>query len=459
MGRNKIRFSQASKHQDFQGQASNWGNKRPRGIRKHLALLTSSTLALSLCLLLFTGEQAKADRTEIPLALEFSQVASELSEETIAASLPWIEVEVASGDNLSLIFKRAGLGARDVHRIITQSDKPKPLTRLRPGQTIAFQKDEDGKLIGLRYQIDKIRSIIYRRQGDFFKAEEVKKDFDVRYQVANGIIDSSLYLAGNKANLPDKLIMEMANIFGSVMDFVLDVRKGDQFTVIYEELYIDGEKLGTGDILAAEYVNRKNTHQALRFVAESGEADYFSPEGQSMRRAFLRAPLDFTRISSGFNRKRLHPITKKTRPHRGIDYAAPRGTPVYAAGDGFVKASGYSKANGNYVVLQHGQEYASKYLHLHKRAVRKGQKVKQRQIIGWVGSTGLATGPHLHYEFLIGGVHRNPATAVRRLPQARKLKGNELVLFNEQTKGLALQLRTYAAQRVNGSTAIDANAG
>ena len=407
-------------------------------------------------MMLFAGEPARADRTEIPLALEFSQVASELSAETLAATVPWTEVKVANGDNLSLIFKRAGLGAKDVHRIITQSDKPKPLTRLRPGQTIAFQIDEDSKLIGLKFHLDKIRHIEYRRVGDYFKAQEITKEVDVRYQVANGLIDSSLYLAANKANLPDKLIMEMANIFGSVMDFVLDVRQGDQFTVIYEELYIDGEKLGVGDILAAEYVNRKTTHRALRFEADNGDTDYFSPEGQSMRRAFLRAPLDFTRISSGFSKKRLHPITKKARPHRGIDYAAPRGTPVYASGDGVVLSSGYAKANGNYVILQHGPEYKTKYLHLHKRAVRKGQKVKQRQIIGWVGSTGLATGPHLHYEFLIGGIHRNPATAVRRLPQARKLAGEELARFKQDTAGLALQLRTYAAQRVEQ---VQPNAG
>ena len=179
-----------------------------------------------------------------------------------------------------------------------------------------------------------------------------------------------------------------------------------------------------------------------------------------MRKAFLRAPLDFTRISSGFNLKRLHPVFKTTKPHRGIDYAASRGTPVYAAGDGRVSQAGYSKANGNYIFIKHGSKYTTKYLHLHKRGVRKGQQVKQQQIIGWVGSTGYATGPHLHYEFLVNGVHRNPRTILKKLPKAKSITSNDKEAFLAQIDSLQMQLAAYnnhrnlakADQIIDGST-------
>ncbi|MGB1906647.1 MAG: M23 family metallopeptidase, partial [Spongiibacter sp.] len=195
------------------------------------------------------------------------------------------------------------------------------------------------------------------------------------------------------------------------------------------------------------YHNQGQSFQAYRYINDEGDVDYFSEAGESMRKAFLRAPLDFTRISSKFDPKRLHPVFKTVRPHRGVDYAAARGTPVYAAGDGRVLEAGYSKANGNYVFIKHGEAYVTKYLHLHKRAVSKGERVKQRETIGWVGSTGYATGPHLHYEFLMNGVHRNPATIIDKLPPPKRVSGKEMPRFQQQISGMQLQLRTYAAQR------------
>jgi murein DD-endopeptidase MepM/ murein hydrolase activator NlpD len=237
--------------------------------------------------------------------------------------------------------------------------------------------------------------------------------------------------------------MELANIFGGVIDFALDPRAGDTFSVLYEERYLDGEKIGEGSIVAAEYVNEGKSYSAYRFIDRDGDEGYFSADGVSMRKAFLRAPLDFTRVSSNFNLRRLHPVAKVIRPHRGVDYAASTGTPVYASGDGRVAASGYSRANGNYVFVSHANNITTRYLHLHKRTVKAGQRVKQGQLIGTVGSTGLATGPHLHYEFLVNGVHRNPRTVLDNLPRARSLASSEMNAFKQQIAPLQTQLASY----------------
>ena len=426
--------------------------------RRHLALAASTLIALGLSLLLLPGENAEAKRTAIPLNLELSPTrAASIPADSVAieeTEKPWIEVQVKSGDSLSTIFSRANLTPQDLHELLTTAPKAKALNKIRPGQKLAFQIDDSGELEAMSYQLDKLNSLVFERGVTGFGTTELAETPEIRQRVASATITSSLYKAAQDAGVNQSIIMELANIFGGVLDFVYDVRKDDYFIVIYEELYLHGENLGSGQILAAQYFNQGRSFEAYRYVNTRGEIDYFSESGESMRKAFLRAPLDFTRISSGFNPRRLHPVFKTVRPHRGIDYAAPRGTPVYAAGDGRVAAAGYSKANGNYVFIKHGEAYMTKYLHLHKRAVSKGERVRQRETIGWVGSTGYATGPHLHYEFLVNGVHRNPATIVTKLPPPTKVNSGEMPTFEAQISGMQLQLRTYAAQR--NYTNIDA---
>jgi len=251
--------------------------------------------------------------------------------------------------------------------------------------------------------------------------------------------------------------MELANLFGGVIDFVLDPREGDTLHVIYETLYLDDQYYSDGNIIAAAFTNKGETFTAYRYTDSEGRIGYFNERGESMRKAFLMAPLDFTRISSNFNPRRVHPVYKTTRPHRGTDYAAPRGTPVFAAGDGRVTEAGYSKANGNYVFIQHGEKYVTKYLHLDKRHVKANQRVSQSQIIGTVGSTGTATGNHLHYEFLVNGVHQNPRTIHKKLPKAKSLSPKELPRFlatvRTQQDGLA---KLIAAQQAESLAQIDA---
>lgn len=244
---------------------------------------------------------------------------------------------------------------------------------------------------------------------------------------AEGRIDSSLFLAAKSAGMSDNVTMQLANIFGWDIDFVLDIREGDRFFVLYEKIYRDGAYLRDGEILAATFVNQGERFQALRFTDEDGDSAYFAPDGRPMKKAFLRAPLNFSYISSNFNPKRFHPILRRVKAHNGIDYRAPTGTPVYAAGAGRVIKSAYDKYNGHHVFIQHPGSIVTKYLHFNKRTVKRGQSVKQGQVIGTVGSTGMSTAPHLHYEFLVNGVHRNPRTVP--LPKAEPLGGEALASF------------------------------
>ncbi len=419
----------------------------PHPPKKHVVMALSTFIAVVLLLLLLPGEKAEAKRTAIPLSLEITPSIVERFSitEPLAPRVHWDTVDVEPGDSLSHIFNRIGLHAADVHELVTTAKKAKVLSQLRPGQTLSFHI-ANNRLQALKVQEDRVSSLLFERTPDGFKTSEITRQPEVRVKLTSATISSSLYKAAEDANLPQRLIMELASIFGGVMDFVYDVRAGDHFIVLYEELYIDGEHYKSGDILAAEYVNRGRSYQAYRYTNTLGSTAYYSPDGESMQKAFLRAPLEFSRISSHFDPKRLHPVFKTVRPHRGIDYAAPRGTPVYAAGEGRVIDAGYTKANGNYVFIQHGPQYITKYLHLDRNAVRKGSRVDQRQVIGWVGSTGYATGPHLHYEFLVNGVHRNPRTIVDKLPKAKKITATEMAMYSQAIRGMHLQLSTYAVQ-------------
>lgn len=350
------------------------------------------------------------------------------------------KVVVKSGDNLSLLFKRAGLNDRMMMDLLKSSEDSKRLTSLYPGHQVEFAIDDAGELQQLKYVIDKLSSFQFTRTADGFAFEEHTRQPDIRVAQASAFITQSLYTAGIDARLDDRLIMELAEIFGWDIDFALDIRKGDHFKVVYEERFLDGEKIGNGSIIAAEFVNQGEAFHAVRYENVRGEIGFYTPEGNSMRKEFLRAPLDFRRISSNFNPRRLHPVLKTTRPHRGIDYAAATGTPVWSSGNGRVIAAGYSKANGNYVFIQHGNNIQTNYLHLHQRFVKKGDRVKQKQKIGTVGATGLATGPHLHYEFLMNGVHRNPRTIIAKLPKAKAITPTELSRFIMETRGLVAQL-------------------
>jgi murein DD-endopeptidase MepM/ murein hydrolase activator NlpD len=361
----------------------------------------------------------------------------------VSSALQWEEVTVQSGDNLSLIFPRVGLSARDVYNVAQVGDEIAPLLNLKPGQTLRFglsEQDDGITLEKLALKLSPIETFQLSKTEDGFDTETLTREVDSRQKQVAGSIESSLFGSGLKAGMSDKLIMELAHIFGWDIDFALDLRQGDSFKVIFEESYLDGEKIGDGNILAAEFTNRGKTFRAIRFTDAEGSSHYFAPNGDSMRKTFTRTPVHFSRISSRFNPNRKHPVLKTTRPHRGVDYAAPTGTPILATGDGKVSFAGTKGGYGRTVVLSHGGKYTTLYAHMSrfKKGLRAGQRVKQGQTIGYIGSSGLATGPHLHYEFRVNGVHRNPLTVA--LPKAEPLNKKYMAEFKQQSQPLLAQL-------------------
>ena len=362
----------------------------------------------------------------------------------------WIEQTVRPGDNLSLIFFRAGFNNRDVYEV-TKADGGRALRKIHPGETIAFLIESNRTLKAVNHVESQLKSTLFERTEKGFSAKTTVRELDIFDRSTTMRITSSLFLAGKKAGLSNRVIMDLARIFGGVIDFALDPRVGDTIELVFEEQWLDGKKIADGEIIAAAFTNKGETFEAYRYTDIQGNTSYYNEQGVSMHKAFLLAPLDFTRVSSNFNPNRFHPIYKVRRPHRGTDYAAPSGTPVYAAGDGRVSKSNYNKANGNYVFIQHGESYKTKYLHLTKRKVRVGERVKQGQLIGTVGSTGSASGPHLHYEFLINDVHHNPRTVHKLLPKAKSLPKTELARFTHQIKRPLQQL---AALRKTSTLAL-----
>lgn len=354
------------------------------------------------------------------------------------AGLTRLQLEVKAGDSLAAMFDRHNLSRQDLHAIMELGQDVKRLRMLQPGDKIAVTTDESGGIFSLGMETDESHRLNIHRTGDGFSASAEALPLQRRVRTATGKIETSLYAAGYEAGLSDTLIMNLANIYGWDIDFALDIRRGDEFRIMFEEIYRDGEKIKDGPIIAAEFVNDGRTLKAVRFVEPDGTSAYYAPNGDAMKKTFLRAPLNFLYVSSNFNPNRRHPILKEVRPHNGIDYSAPKGTPVYAAGDGRVIRSSYSKYNGHHVFIQHGEKYVTKYLHFTRRTVSAGQRVKQGQIIGYVGATGLATAAHLHYEFLVNGVHRNPRTV--KLPDAEPIDDKYREQFMAMSQPLLRQL-------------------
>jgi len=363
--------------------------------------------------------------------MEIGSIASPIETEL------WDGVTVRPGQSLDAIFRQQGFSIQTLFEITALSKETKRLKKIRPGDLFEFQHHEDGSLKRMRYAVDEAHYLIIDHDGKKAVTSTEARDIITRIEETRGSISSSLFLAGKQAGLNDGMVMKLANLFGWDIDFVLDIREGDSFLLIYEKIYRDGSFLRDGEIIGATFVNQGEKFQAIRFDID-GQAQYFAPDGHNMRKAFLRAPLNFSYISSSFNPRRYHPILKRVKAHNGIDYKAPRGTPVYTAGDGKVLRSAYNKYNGHHVFVQHANSIVTKYLHFTKRTVKKGQRVKQGQVIGYVGSTGMSQAPHLHYEFVVNGVHRNPRTVP--LPKADALKGTQLADFKLASAPVLTQL-------------------
>jgi len=344
-------------------------------------------------------------------------------------------VVVQNGDNLAMIFKRSGLSPQQTYHVSKAGDLAKKLLKIMPGDVLELQIDPQGQLISLQYPFSNTDTLVVTKSdANTFISKIETLEVDTRLNYTQGDVTNSFWNAGLKANLTNNQIMQVAGIFGWDVDFALGLREGDSFYVMFEEHYINGEFIENGDIVAAQFVNQGEAYTAIRY----DDGNFYTPEGRSMRKSFLRAPVNFRYISSSFKKRRFHPVQKRWKAHRGVDYAADRGTPVMAAGDGKVIKAAYDKYNGHHVFIQHGENYVTKYLHFTKRKVKNGQTVKQGQVIGTVGSTGLASGPHLHYEFLVSGVHRNPRTV--DLPKAEPIANKERLKFIDIAENRLQQL-------------------
>ncbi len=351
--------------------------------------------------------------------------------------------KVKKGDSLSSIFKRAKISAKEL-MLLTKLKHSKFLREIYPGDALIIQKTSDGKLGHLHKRIDISRTLVIDLKDDKFISDIAIDSLDIRYNRISSVIDSSLYLSAKAAGLSDGVIMDLANIFGWDVDFALDLRKGDSFAIIYEEIFRNGELVKTGNIVAAEFINRGNRFVALRYTDPKGNTSYYTPDGKSMKKAFLRAPVDFRRISSHFKPQRWHPVLGKKRPHRGVDYAASPGTPIKASGNGKIIFRGWKGGYGRTIILKHGTKYTTLYGHMskYKSGLKTGSRVKQGQTIGYVGSSGLATGPHLHYEFRVNGVHRNPVTI--KLPDSAPIASSIRKDFKAKTSEILSELNIYS---------------
>ncbi len=325
----------------------------------------------------------------------------------------WTEVAIRRGDTLSDILQRAGHDSSDIHRLIQSNPDARVFRQMYPGQILRMRAEDGGPLQELVYETGPGEAFHLVRHEDRFELTKELRTFETRLAHVSGTIESSLFEDGQDTGLTDNLIMKLVEIFGWDIDFALDLRRGDNFSVIHEEKFWRGQKVTDGTILAAEFVNQGRVFRAIAFRDANGYTSYYAPDGTSVRRPFLRTPVEFSRITSRFTGNRYHPILKTWRAHKGVDYAAPTGTPVRATASGRILSIGWNGGGyGKRIVIRHNSTYNTVYAHLSRfrSDLRVGSFVDQGQTIGYVGATGLASGPHLHYEFQVNGAHRNPLT-------------------------------------------------
>ncbi len=352
------------------------------------------------------------------------------------------EERVARGDTVSAVLSRLDIRDPSAIEFIRNDRSMRPLHQLAPGRAVRAKTDSDGDLHWLEYATGQGTVLrLARTDGDRFVASEHPLELERRIEMKSGEIRSSLFAATDAANLPDAIATQMAEMFSSDIDFHRDLRRGDTFTVVYESFYHHGERVRVGRVVAAEFLNGRRVFQGVWFETEAGQGGYYTPGGLSLRRAFLRSPLEFSRISSGFSNARYHPVLQEIRAHRGIDYAAPIGTPIKAVANGTVDFVGRQGGYGNVVILSHANSVTTVYGHMNSFAssVRKGARVNQGDVIGTVGMTGLATGPHLHFEFRISGVHMDPLKVA--LPEAQPITNALRPAFEQTTAQYSEKLR------------------
>jgi len=355
----------------------------------------------------------------------------------------WQETRFERGDTFAALLNRLGVDGADTLLLLKQHGGSKPFRALRPGMTVQARTSDLGQLLELRFVAGESTVLGFARDGERFSVVDEPAELVRRVYVKKGEIRSSLFAAADESGLPDSVTIQIADIFSGDIDFHRDLRRGDRFTVVYEVLHHQGRPLRSGRVLAAEFVNNKKALRAVWFVDEDGKGGYYAPDGSNLRKAFLRSPLEFSRVTSGFA-MRFHPILNEWRAHKGVDYGAPAGTRVRATGDGVVEFAGRQGGYGNFVVIRHYGGITTGYAHLSGlgSGIHKGSRVAQGDVIGFVGATGWATGPHLHYEFRVNNEHRNPLTIA--MPAAEPVAPHQMEAFRAGSGPLAAQLELLA---------------
>ena len=352
----------------------------------------------------------------------------------------WRNERVQRGDTVVELLRRLNVEDAAANEYLRGSQAAEPFRKLAVGKTVQAETGADGNLLALRYLSSNGNQVVIEKKTDGFKTSVLPPQSEQRVFMRTGEIKNTLFAATDEADLPEPVANQLAQIFGGDIDFHRDLRKGDKFTVVYEMTYSNGEPVRSGRIQTAEFINRGKAFRVVYFQNDSGQGDYYTPDGKSARKAFLRSPLEFSRVSSGFSLSRLHPVLGKWRAHKGVDYAAPVGAKVKATADGTVTFVGKQGGYGNVVMVDHQGRYTTVYGHMSRftSGLRRGQHVGQGDIIGYVGMTGLVSGPHLHYEFKINGQQRDPLRVA--LPDATPISEQQKTSFQEATRSLTERL-------------------
>jgi murein DD-endopeptidase MepM/ murein hydrolase activator NlpD len=360
----------------------------------------------------------------------------------------WHETRLERGDTFAALLARLGVDGAETAKLLRENGGSKPFRNLRPGMTVQARTSELGQLLALHFLSGEATTLFgFERDGDGFRAIERRPELARYVFLKSGEIQSSLFATADAIGLPDSITIQMADVFSGEIDFHRDLRRGDRFRVVYEVFHHNGRPLQAGRVLAAEFVNDRKAYRAVWFVDETGRGGYYTADGKNLRKSFLRSPLEFSRVTSGF-RMRLHPILREWRAHKGVDYGAPAGTRVKATADGTVESAAAQNGYGNVVVLRHNGGITTLYAHLRGFAggIRRGARVAQGDVIGYVGATGWATGPHLHYEFRVNNQHRNPLTVA--MPAAEPVAPQRMAAFRAAAAPLAAQLELLADAQV-----------
>ena len=412
--------------------------------RRHLYLLLVGIIFL-ISMTIFSSIKIDSNSPKEALFSQVSMEELDLDSAVEAETFNFIKLkreEIKRNDSLFSILKRLGIEEKNIVTLVN-SDRSNLLAQIKIGKTLEVGINDSNIVISLNYIKDFKSGVRAEKSGEVYEIEEYELNTE-KYRVFKNIeINNSLYVDGIKEALPDSVIMDLVYIFGWDIDFVHDIRPGDSYSLIYEEVFVNGEKKLDGDILIAEFINRDRTHTAIRYKLQNGFSEYFSLDGRNVKKAFLRSPVKFSYISSSYNLKRRHPILHKVRAHTGVDYAASRGTPVRTTGDGTVVFVGKKGGYGNLVEIKHTEDYSTRYAHLNKfhSKIKVGKKVKQSETIGYVGRTGTATGDHLHYEFRVNGKHTNPVTV--KLPNAKPIHENDKDSYDLHAKKIIADLKKY----------------